>query len=171
MNKLISEIKETKGLKIVCPNCEAEIGVKMLKMVDMYEKLDKNLEKALIDQKVGLIEILKNTKMERANFRRLRKEKPNKHEATTVSVNIGKIVEKIVPSFDDFPFARKDCRALFEPIDYLIFDGLSKGSIKKIRFLDVKTGNANLNKNQKLIREALTKGNIKHIVDKELNHE
>src|SRR5439155_26942272 len=45
---------------------------------------------------------------------------------TAEAVNLGMIVEKIVTSFSSLSYEAGDCRAMFEPIDYLIFSGLSK---------------------------------------------
>ncbi len=53
----------------------------------------------------------------------------------------------------DFPFDRNDCRSLFDPIDYVIFEGLSKrGVVSKVLFADIKTGRARLKRNQKEIK-------------------
>src|SRR5208282_1509770 len=72
---------------------------------------------------------------------------------TAAAVNLGKIVEKIVPSFSSFPHVSGDCRALFEPIDYLIFSGLTKArKVDSLLFVDVKSGNARLNKTQRSIK-------------------
>ena len=71
----------------------------------------------------------------------------------TQSVNFGFISEKIVTAMDTFPFDHKDCRSLFKPIDYIIFEGLSnKGSVSKIIFTEIKSGNAYLNGHQKEIK-------------------
>jgi len=57
------------------------------------------------------------------------------------AVNIGKILERLAPCMETFPFERNDCRSLFDPIDYIIFEGLEKeGTVKKILFTDIKTG-------------------------------
>jgi predicted Holliday junction resolvase-like endonuclease len=51
---------------------------------------------------------------------------------------------------------------LFDPIDYVIFEGLSqKGTVDKIFFVDVKTGNARLSKKQKAIKEAVENNQLK----------
>ena len=64
---------------------------------------------------------------------------------TAEAVNLGKIVEKIVPSFASFSYEPGDCRALFEPIDYLVFSGLAKqNQVEALFFVDVKSGNARL---------------------------
>jgi len=70
------------------------------------------------------------------------------------AVNIGKILERLAPCMETFPFNRNDCRSLFDPIDYVIFEGLSKeGRVKKILFTDIKTGRySRLSGKQKEIR-------------------
>ena len=75
-------------------------------------------------------------------------------QITTRAVNIGFILERIVPAFDHFPFEHNDCRSLFDPIDYLIFEGLNKrGVVSKLIFTEIKSGSARLNNNQKEIKE------------------
>ena len=69
------------------------------------------------------------------------------------AVNIGLILERLAPCMATFPFERNDCRSLFDPIDYIIFEGLEKeGKVKKIIFTDIKTGRANLTGNQPEIK-------------------
>ena len=71
-------------------------------------------------------------------------------------------MEKILPATSKFRYNVKDCRALFDPIDYVSFNGLdAQKKVESISFLEVKTGNARLQKNQKLIKRAVEKGNIK----------
>lgn len=74
-------------------------------------------------------------------------------EKTAQAVNLGKMVEKIVPSFSSFAYATGDCRALFEPIDYVVFSGLTKSNrVDALLFIDVKSGKAGLNQTQKAIK-------------------
>lgn len=74
----------------------------------------------------------------------------------TKSVNIGLILEKLAPAMKGFRFYYNDCRALYSPIDYLIFEGLSqKGIVSNVRFIEIKTGNANLSNRQRQIRQAV----------------
>lgn len=77
-------------------------------------------------------------------------------QITAKSVNLGKIVEKIVPSFADFGYPTGDCRALLEPIDYIIFSGLSRNAnVDAITFLEVKSGRARLSTEQRDIADAI----------------
>jgi predicted Holliday junction resolvase-like endonuclease len=60
-------------------------------------------------------------------------------------VNIGFILERIAPAMKAFEFDRNDCRSLFDPIDYIIFSGLTcHGKVDRLIFADIKTGNARL---------------------------
>jgi len=69
------------------------------------------------------------------------------------AINIGKILERLAPCMKTFPFERNDCRSLFDPIEYIIFEGLEKdGIVKKIIFSDIKTGKARLTGKQKEIK-------------------
>ena len=69
------------------------------------------------------------------------------------ATNIGFLSERIAPSLKDFPFDRNDCRSIFDPIDYLVFEGLSRtGTVNKIFFVEIKTGGARLQANQKEIK-------------------
>src|ERR1700737_1923459 len=69
------------------------------------------------------------------------------------AVNLGFILERLAPSMSAFRFARNDCRSLFDPIDYVIFEGLSeKGAVNNIVFADIKTGAAGLKPRQREIR-------------------
>jgi len=73
----------------------------------------------------------------------------------SVDVTLGKTVEKVMPGLKDFPYRPEDCRVLYEPIDYIVFNGLAKGSLTFVDFVEVKSGNANLSKDQRAIRDAV----------------
>ena len=77
-------------------------------------------------------------------------------ETTTGSVNMGFILERLAPVLQHFPFDKNDCRSLFDPIDYVIFEGLQKtGKVQKIFFVDIKSGKAKLKSNQKAIKQMI----------------
>jgi len=79
---------------------------------------------------------------------------------TTTAVNIGKILEKVLPTMDDFRWALPDCRFLGDPIDLVTFNGCCQNKIKSISFIEVKSGKARLNKNQRLVRDAVQDKNV-----------
>ncbi len=80
---------------------------------------------------------------------------------TAKAVNIGFILERIAPAFDHFPFEHNDCRSIYEPIDYVIFEGLTtKGVVTKIIFTDIKTGKARLKNNQKEVKSLIQRKKV-----------
>ena len=61
-----------------------------------------------------------------------------KSEIGARAVNLGFIFERIAPILPAFHLERNDCRSLFDPIDYVIFEGLSRyGRVSKIFFADI----------------------------------
>jgi len=85
------------------------------------------------------------------------KERPEKIRSVAKKgarhVNIGFMLERLAPVMRGFRFARNDCRGIFDPIDYLIFENLSsKGIVSRILFAEVKAGEAGLSDRQKEIR-------------------
>ena len=71
------------------------------------------------------------------------------------AVTIGKVTEHIVPYLPGFKFNPKDVRFLGTPIDLVVFDGLCDGGVKKIVFVEVKTGSSVLSSRERLIRDAV----------------
>ena len=91
-------------------------------------------------------------KEQEKELRERRRNIPLSSEMKSTAVNIGFILERIAPSMKEFTHDRNDCRSLFDPIDYVIFEGLNKrGIVTKILFVDIKTGKAKLTGRQKEI--------------------
>jgi predicted Holliday junction resolvase-like endonuclease len=75
-------------------------------------------------------------------------------EMGAYATNMGLILERLAPALGTFRHECSDCRSLFDPIDYVIFEGLcQKGVVSKIIFADIKTGNASLSRRQREIRD------------------
>lgn len=68
----------------------------------------------------------------------------------------GEVYEKILPALPNFPYAPKDMVFIGKGCDYVIFDGLSEGSLREIIFLELKSGNAVMNRNEKAIQSLVT---------------
>jgi len=73
----------------------------------------------------------------------------------TQAVNIGKNFEKILPTMKDFKLDLPDCRFMNDPIDLITFNGLTKGKVNSINFIEVKSGKARLNDHQKSVKDAI----------------
>lgn len=155
--ELITELKKNKRFMGTCPNCNEEFRLSdaALFAIDAEPPEDALAAIEAVRQRI------RERKEELANDReRMTKRAQN----TAHAVNLGKIVEKIVPSFSSFTYDPGDCRALFEPIDYLIFSGLrSSGMVDALLFVDVKSGNARLTEGQKSIKQVVESGKIKFV--------
>lgn len=74
----------------------------------------------------------------------------------------GEVYEKILPALPNFPYAPKDMVFIGKWCDYIIFDWLSSGHLREIVFLELKSGNATLNANEKMIRDTVDKKRIRY---------
>ncbi len=111
--------------------------------------------------KIAYEELVTNLK-EQQNELKYREEKLKaKRQIAAKAVNFGFISERIAPALDHFPFVHRDCRSLFDPIDYIIFEGLCKNaSVSKIIFTEIKSGKARLNPHQKEIKTLVENKNV-----------
>jgi predicted Holliday junction resolvase-like endonuclease len=62
-------------------------------------------------------------------------------------VRLGHIAETLAPFLDQFDFDPENCTFLGKPIDYISFGD------DEITFIEVKSGNSQLNKKQRYIRD------------------
>jgi predicted Holliday junction resolvase-like endonuclease len=136
-----------------CPCCEEPIFLKdagLFYLDDFSPDADKLYQ-----------QLLQDLKGRKKGLQARREAIPRISEGGAKAVNIGFILERIAPSMNDFPFDRNDCRSLFDPIDYVIFEGLNKkGSVTKILFADIKTGGAQLRPRQKEIRDLVERKRV-----------
>ena len=76
------------------------------------------------------------------------------------TVGVGKMVENLVPILPGFPYAPHDCRTLFNPIDLVVFNGLTGSGVDSLVFVEIKSGSSRINKRQRLIRDAIREGQV-----------
>ena len=60
--------------------------------------------------------------------------------------------EKLAPALHWFPYDFKDMVFIWKWIDYLVFDGLASGHLKKIVLLEIKSWQSLLNRNESMIK-------------------
>ena len=70
-------------------------------------------------------------------------------------VTAGKVHEQLIPYLPAFPYNPKDVRFLGSPIDFVVFDGLAEGRIRRIVFLEVKTGRSGLTSRERGVRDVI----------------
>ncbi len=80
------------------------------------------------------------------------------------SVVMWQVSEQIAPLLPDFPYHYKDVMFLWKWVDYIVFDGLHTGYLDKVVLLEVKSGNSQLNRNEKLIRDCIRRGDVEYDV-------
>ncbi len=71
------------------------------------------------------------------------------------SVILGSVYEKILPFLPGFPYSPKDMVFIGKGFDYLVLDGISDGNLKRVVFLEVKTGTSKLNANERQVRSVV----------------
>jgi predicted Holliday junction resolvase-like endonuclease len=81
----------------------------------------------------------------------------------------GKVTEELVSLIPGFPFEGSDCKFFGTPIDYIIFNGMSRvrdgeqESIDEILFVDIKTGKATLSPVERKIKECVNEKRVRWI--------
>ena len=91
----------------------------------------------------------------------IRKDSVNRSRSTLK----GRIAEQMAPVLPDFGFNPADARFIGSPVDYIIFDGLTRVADDKedeiqIVFMDVKKGSGALTRTQRLIKQAVEKKSV-----------
>jgi predicted Holliday junction resolvase-like endonuclease len=156
MNRdLIKELKSNPDIYAECPSCGESFRLNKAIMFYVDGPIPEEAKK-LITKKEKQFSERKNALIDK------RRKLKQRAEKATVAVNIGKILEKVAPAIKGFQYDPRDCRALFEPIDYLVFNGLStkNGNIDSMFFVDIKTGQAGLNYHQRQIRDVVKSGRV-----------
>lgn len=73
----------------------------------------------------------------------------------SLAVTAGKVHEQLVPYLPEFGFNPKDARFLGSPVDLVVFDGLAAGEVRRVVFLEVKTGGAPLTARERQVRDVI----------------
>ena len=71
------------------------------------------------------------------------------------NVILGDVNEKLAPALPGFPYDFKDMVFIWKWIDYLVFDWLASGHLKKIVLLEIKSWQSLLNRNESMIKNAV----------------
>lgn len=150
----IIETLQTGNFYVECSNCSEEVHLKKASLFD-----NKNFS-------VEALEIyneqLQAIRLRKSQLKVLKEKGAIKSETGALATNIGFIMERIAPTMPSFRFKHNDCRSIFDPIDYIIFEGLTQnGSVEKIHFVDIKTGMARLSKKQKEIKNIVNEKKVK----------
>ncbi len=83
------------------------------------------------------------------------------------SVILGELYEAMAPLMPGFRYAPRDMVFLGKGVDYLVFDGLSEGSLREIVFLELKTGKSKQNFNEKAIEQCIRRGSVRYELERQ----
>src|SRR6266568_2700527 len=98
------------------------------------------------DSQARVPQILNNRPEWRALVRAERKSAVQGSRATL----LGKLLERIAPCFRKFSYDPRDMRCICDPVDYVLFDGLTvERRVKQILFIEVKCGRSRLSSVQR----------------------
>ncbi len=86
-----------------------------------------------------------------------RYEKEVREEAVKKSRAVlgGKFAEQMAAYLPGFDYDPTEARFIGSPIDFVVFDGLAKGDLKKIVFVEVKTGSSSLSARENAVKNAV----------------
>lgn len=76
------------------------------------------------------------------------------------AVTRGQIYEQLVPYLPGFAFNPKDAQFLGKPVDFVVFDGLDEGELRRVVFVEVKTGASKLTARERQVRDAIRAGRV-----------
>lgn len=73
----------------------------------------------------------------------------------SLAVTAGKVQEQLIPYLPEFHYNPKDARFLGSPVDLVVFDGLADGQLRRVVFLEVKTGGSALTVRERQARDVI----------------
>jgi len=115
---------------------------------------ERNLEKTSREMAKGMIKDDKTVKA-------LLTEERRRSVLRSRSTLLGHLFERLAPFFQRFAHDPRDVRALMNPIDYIVFDGLTVSRrVDRVIFVEVKCGTSRESLAQKSIVEAIREGRV-----------
>jgi len=74
----------------------------------------------------------------------------------------------MAPLTSEFPSQPSDARFVGDPVDYVVFDGYTSakdgdGGEVSVALVEVKSGNASLSREQKLVKRAVERGDVEWV--------
>jgi predicted Holliday junction resolvase-like endonuclease len=135
-----------------CPNCEETVALKRCGLFygdNFTESAISIINERVAEQKERLAEL-----------KRMQENVSVRSETGAKAVNLGRIWERLIPFLPTFPYDSTACRPLFDPLDHIVFEGLSRLEVTQIIFLEIKTGQSRLNGVQRKIKSLVEQKKI-----------
>lgn len=93
-------------------------------------------------------------------------EAARKHSvATSRAVVTGQVKEHLLPLLPEWKYNPRDAKFLGQPVDFLVFEGLSEDRVDRVVFVEVKSGkSASLSRRERALRDAVEEGRVAYEV-------
>lgn len=75
----------------------------------------------------------------------------------------GQLSEQVAPFLPGFPGDPGDARFLGKPVDFVLFSGLSRGTVDEVLFVEVKSGGSRLSPSELALRKAVSEGRVRFV--------
>ena len=72
----------------------------------------------------------------------------------------GNFSEQLAPYLPDFPFDPTEVRFVGKPVDLVVFRGLASGKVSEVVFVEIKSGQSRLNRNEASVKDAVLAGRV-----------
>ncbi|GEM_PF-1847434 len=83
------------------------------------------------------------------------------------AVVTGQVKEHLLPLLPEWPYNPRDAKFLGQPVDFVVFEGLSDNVVDRVVFVEVKTGRSGaLSQRERSVRDAVRAGNVAYEVIK-----
>ena len=129
-----------------CPNCKKQFR---LSEVELFY---------IPDRKEDFLAAIR--KREQELDQRIDEERQDAIKRSRASIQ-GKVFATVRPFLPSFNYYPGDLRAIWNPVDYVCFNGLAVNrDVESITFVEVKSGKANLSGVERSVREAVQHGKV-----------
>lgn len=136
---------------------QGELEVRESQLADQERNLtsrERNLEKTAREMAKGMI---KDDKTVKALLKDARRQAIQRSRSTL----LGSLFERLAPFFAHFDHDPRDVRALMNPIDYVVFDGLTiNRRVERIVFVEVKCGTSTESPAQRSVFQTIREGRV-----------
>jgi len=74
----------------------------------------------------------------------------------------GNVYQQLVSYFPEYKYTPSDSRFMGSPLDLVVFNGLSRGNVEEIIFIEIKSGKSYPTKRQKSVKDAIENGKVRY---------
>lgn len=76
----------------------------------------------------------------------------------------GQVKEHLLPLLPEWTYNPRDAKFLGQPVDFIVFEGLSDDTVERVVFVEVKTGKSRLSTRERSLRDAIAEGRVDYEV-------